>query len=72
VNLHVLCWNDRNEFLKEVSITPNIESAGLYEIPMRDHQQDFPAETARMSFKVWLTGKEASARIAGIYYGVAP
>lgn len=72
VNVHVLCWNDRNEFLKEVSITSNIESAGLYEIPIRDHQQDFPVETARMSFKVWLTGKEASVRLSGIYYGVSP
>lgn len=72
VNLHALCWNDRNEFLKEVSITPNIEAAGLYEIPIKDHQQDFPSETARMSFKIWLSGKEASTRIAGIYYGVAP
>lgn len=72
VNLHVLCWNDRNEFLKEVSITPNIEAAGLYEIPIREHQQDFPTETARMSFKVWITGKETSVRLSGIYYGVAP
>jgi hypothetical protein len=70
--LHALCWNDRNEFLKEVSVTPDIDSPGLYEIPITAHQQDFPTETARMSFKVWLSGKETSIRLAGIYYGVSP
>jgi hypothetical protein len=71
ISLHALCWNDRNEFLKEVAITSDLTSGGLYEIPIKNHQSDFPVETARMSFKVWINGKGAKARIAGIYYGVA-
>lgn len=70
VAVQALCWNRDGTFLKSVDLLKDVPTSGVYEVPLK--ALEFPADTAKLSFKVWLAGKETSAAVAGLFYGVMP
>ncbi len=70
IELHALCWDSRGQFLKELELLKEITQSGLYETAFTTFK--FPPGTSKLSFKIWLLGKEASVRISGLHYGIAP
>lgn len=67
LELHALCWDNRGQFLKEIPLLKEISQSGLYETSFAIFT--FPGGTGRVSFKIWLSGKETSVRISGLHYG---
>ncbi len=72
LSLQVLCWGKEGAFLKAVDLLKDNAAVGVFEVPLAIRTDDFPDAVSKISFKVWLSGKESTARIAGLYYGIAP
>ena len=72
VTVQALCWSADDAFQKAVDLVKDMSAAGYTEAPVAMHKEDFPADVAKLSFKVWLSGKEATARLGALHYGVLP
>ncbi len=75
LSVQALCWDRDGAFLRAVDLIKDVAEAGVVEFPFNLVTDPFPSETRQLSFKVWLSGTESrvrSARIGGLYYGVAP
>lgn len=72
LTVQALCWDKDGTFLKAVDVIKDVAQVGVIEIPFTIYVDQFPKGTARVSFKIWLSGRGASATIAGLFYGVTP
>ncbi|MBL8993380.1 MAG: hypothetical protein JNM63_08575, partial [Spirochaetia bacterium] len=72
VGLEALCWKADGALIKKVDVFKKLKSAGLVEVPFDKLSDPIPADTAKISFRVRMNVKEATARIAGVFYGEAP
>ena len=71
LTVQVLCWNGDGTFRKAVDLMKDVSAPGSLELPIDLVKDQIPSDTARVSFKIWLSGRETSARIDGLYYGIA-
>lgn len=72
VTVQALCWSPTGEFQKAVDLVKDMTTAGYTEVPVAMHKDEFPADTAKLSFKIWLSGREGTARFTVLRYGVQP
>ena len=70
-SLQALCWDAAGKHLKAVDLMKDVLEAGTYEVPLSIYADQIPPETKTISFKLWLGGPEAEARVQGIFYGTA-
>ncbi|MCC6579783.1 MAG: hypothetical protein IT440_05030 [Phycisphaeraceae bacterium] len=70
VSLQLVCFDKDGKYLVCVDLFKDLTKPGVYEIPVSLDRSSFPAETAKVSPKVWLGGGNGhSASLAGIWLG---
>lgn len=70
--VQALLWDKDGNYIKGVDVLKDVNQPGLYEAAFGLYEDQFPANTKQVSFKVWLAGKETAATISGLYYGLLP
>lgn len=72
LSVQAVCWNAEGTYLKSVDLIKDATASGLVEVGFKLYADQFSPGTTQVSFKIWLAGKETTARMAGLFYGIAP